>query len=86
MGLDDRIVKLDKKTKRQVAKSLKSINIALKLNSAKLRGKKVPKRFQKLMKWKNELERWQQNYGEANDLMVIAEGLGAFNEICTRLG
>lgn len=86
MGLDDRIVKLDKKTKKQVAESLKSINIALKLNSAKLRGEKVPKRLHKLMKWKNELERWQQNYGEANDLMVIAEGLGAFNEICTRLG
>ena len=86
MGLDDKIANLDKKTKKQVAESLKSINIALKLNSAKLKGKKVPQNLQKLVKWKNELERWQQDYGGAKDLMVMAEGLGAFNEICTRLG
>ncbi len=86
MGLDDKIVNLDKKTKKQVAESLKSINIALKLNSAKLKGRKVPENLQKLVNWKNELERWQQDYGKAKDLMVMAEGLGAFNEICTRLG
>ncbi|MFP3949932.1 MAG: hypothetical protein ACLFUZ_02445 [Candidatus Micrarchaeia archaeon] len=86
MGLDDKIVNLDKKTKKQVAESLKSINIALKLNSAKLRGKKIPENLRKLVKWKNELENWQQDYGEAKDLMVMAEGLGAFHEICTRLG
>jgi len=86
MGLDEKIVDLDKKTKQQVAESLKSINIALKLNSAKVKSTKVPKNLQKLMVWKQELESWQGNYGGANDVMLMAEGLGAFNEICTRLG
>lgn len=86
MALDEKIVQLDKKTKKQVKATLKSINIALKLNSAKLKGSRVPKKLQVLLAWKNELEAWQAAYGQTHDVVMMAEGLGAFNEICTRLG
>ncbi len=49
MALDDKIASLDKKTKKQVEGTLKSINIALKLNSVKLKQKKIPKELQRLI-------------------------------------
>lgn len=86
MALDDKIVNLDRKTKKQVKETLKSIDIALKLNSAYLKSKKVPKKLQMLMEWKTALERWDSQYGKSRDLMEMAEGLGAYHEICVSLG
>ena len=86
MALDKKIATLDRKTKRQVKETLKSINIALKLNSAYLKSRKVPKKLMRLMEWKKALEQWQNQYGKSKDLMEMAEGLGAYHEICVSLG
>ena len=86
MALEDDVLKLDKKTKKQVKETLKSIQIALKLNSAKMKAKKLPPELKRLTLWKDELEQWDRKYGEAGGLMEKAEGLGAFQEICSRLG
>jgi len=86
MALYDKIATLDKKTKKQVKETLKSINIALKLNSVKLKQKKVPEKLQRLVEWKGALEQWQSNYGKTNDVLGMAEGLGAYHEICVSLG
>ena len=86
MEVEERILVLDRETKSQVAKTLRSINLALKLNSPKLKGKKVPKKLQNLVLWKDALERWNVQYGETSELMEKAEGLGAFQEICFTLG
>jgi hypothetical protein len=86
MALEDEVLKLDKKTKKQVKETLQSIEIALKLNSGKMKAKKVPPELKKLTLWKQELEQWDKRYGEAEDLIEKAEGLGAFQEICAKLG
>ncbi len=86
MGLDDKIISLDKKTKKQVRETLKSINIALKLNSAKLKQEKVPEKLQRLVVWKNALEQWDVQYGQSLEIVDMAEGLGAYHEICISLG
>ncbi len=39
-----------------------------------------------LNRWKQELELWNRKYGGAENILDKAEGLGAFQEICTRLG
>lgn len=85
MELYDEIVELDNQTKRQVKKTLKAIDIALKLNSAKA-GEKPPKKLQRLIEWKNSLEEWDAHYGNATELELRAEGLGEFHRICTMLG
>lgn len=86
MALEDEVVKLDKKTKKQVKETLQSIEIALKLNSVKLKGKKVPPELKRLMDWKEALEGWQKKYSESATVIDMAEGLGAYNEICVELG
>lgn len=86
MALEDEVVKLDKKTKKQVKETLQSIEIALKLNSVKLKGKKVPPELKRLMDWKEALESWQKRYAETSTVVDMAEGLGAYNEICVELG
>ena len=86
MGVEDRIISLDRETKGQVRDTLQSINLALKLNSAKLKQKKVPKKLAGLMLWKNALEKWHIQYGETSELIEMAEGLGAFQELCLKLG
>jgi hypothetical protein len=86
MEIEERVIQLDKRTKQKVKNTLKSINLALKLKSAQMKAGKIPKKLQHLIFWKNELEAWQQSYGSARDLMAMAEGIGAFNEICARMG
>jgi hypothetical protein len=86
MAFERKILDLDKKTKKQVKETLKAIEIALKLNSASLKGKKVPEKLQKLVEWKGALEGWQANYGQTHDVIAMAEGLGAYHEICMSLG
>lgn len=86
MALERSIIELDKKTKKQVKETLTSIEIALKLNSVKLKSKKVPPELKKLMDWKEALEGWQRKYSETATIIDMAEGLGAYNEICIELG
>lgn len=86
MAIDRKILELDKKTKKQVRETLRAINIALKLNSANLRKKRVPEKLRSLMEWKGALEGWQERYGATTDIMDVAEGLGAYHEICLSLG
>ena len=86
MAFERKILDLDKKTKKQVKETLKAIEIALKLNSASLKGKKVPGKLRRLMEWKGALENWQAKYGTTRDVVEIAEGLGAYHELCVSLG
>jgi hypothetical protein len=86
MALEDEIIKTDKKTKKQVQETLKSIEIALKLNSVKMKKTPVPKDLRRLVEWRDALMGWQEKYATAADIITVAEGLGAFHEICTELG
>jgi hypothetical protein len=86
MAFERKILDLDKKTKKQVKETLRAIDIALKLNSASLRKKKIPGKIRRLMEWKGALEGWQSRYGETHSVIDMAEGLGAYHEICTSLG
>ena len=84
--LDEEIKKLDAETRAHVEETLKSINIALKLNIAKLKEKKIPPKLQRLMKWKDALEYWKERYGaETNDPELMAERVGVFYEICSTI-
>ena len=84
--LDDKIVALDREAVTQVDRTLRRINIALKLNAPKLKGKKIPPKIKRLHEWKNALEYWKEQYGrKTSDVEYMAERLGAFYEICTQL-
>lgn len=84
--LDEEIKKLDAEARVRVDETLKSINIALKLNAAKLKGAKVSPKLQRLLKWKHALEYWKERYGqETNDVEFMAERVGIFYEICTSI-
>jgi len=85
MALEKSILELDKKTKKQVKETLRSIEIALKLNSAKLKSKKIPPDLKRLMDWKGALEGWEKKYSETATVLDMAEGLGAYSEICIEL-
>ncbi|MCP4647370.1 MAG: hypothetical protein GY852_06490 [bacterium] len=86
MGIEDQIISLDRETKGQVKDTLTAINLALKLNSAKLKQKNVPKKLANLILWKDALEIWHVQYGETAELTEMAEGLGAFQELCLKMG
>lgn len=86
MGVEDRIISLDQETKGQVRETLKAIELALKLNSAKLKKQPPPKKLASLVLWKEALENWNVQYGETTELVEMAEGLGAFEELCLNLG
>ena len=86
MGVEDQIISLDQETKGQVRETLKSINLALKLNSVKLKKRPPPKKLASLVLWKEALENWHMQYGETTEVIEMAEGLGAFQELCLTLG
>lgn len=84
--LDDRIVALDREALMRVDETLRRINIALKLNAPKLKGKKISKDMKRLLEWKSALEYWKERYGkETNDVEFMAERLGSFYELCNQL-
>ncbi len=84
--LDERIVALDREALLRVNETLKRINIALKLNAPKLKGKKIPKDIKRLMEWKSALEYWKERYGgETSDVEIMAERLGSFYELCASM-
>jgi len=86
MGVEDRIISLDQETKGQVRETLKAIDVALKLNSVKLKKVPPPKKLASLVLWKQALENWNVQYGETTEIVEMAEGLGAFQELCLNLG
>ncbi|NYZ76719.1 hypothetical protein H0O02_00190 [Candidatus Micrarchaeota archaeon] len=84
--LDDKIAALDQEAEARADETLRRINVALKLNAPKLKGKKIPPNVKRLMEWKNALEYWKERYGgESNDVEFMAERLASFYEICTHL-
>jgi hypothetical protein len=84
--LDDQIIALDRDALARVNETLKRINIALKLNAPKLKGKKVPSDIKRLMEWKRTLEYWKERYGgETEDVEFMAERLGSFYELCASM-
>lgn len=84
--LDDRIVALDEEARNRINETLRRINIALKLNARKLKGKKIPPDLKRLIQWKQALEYWKERYGtETNDVEFMAERLGSFYELCTEM-
>jgi len=84
--LDDRIVALDQEALTRVDETLRRINIALKLNAPKLKGKKIPPDIRRLMEWKRTLEYWKDRYGgETSDVEIMAERLGSFYELCAQM-
>lgn len=84
--LDDRIIALDQEARVRVDESLRRINIALKLNASKYKGKKIPPDIKRLVQWKRALEYWKERYGgETDDVEVMAERLGSFYELCAQL-
>ncbi|HLC69051.1 MAG TPA: hypothetical protein VJH24_04390 [Candidatus Bilamarchaeaceae archaeon] len=83
-SLDEEIKTLHAQAVVRVNKSLKAINIALKLNASKLKQKTPPSDLTLLQKWKEALEYWKDEYEEKNETPeAMAESLGAFYEICT---
>ena len=86
VDLDNQIRKLDMETMTRVETTLKKINIALKLNSAKLKKGNPEPKLNRLLEWKGFLESWKQDYAtETDDVEVMAERLGVFYEVCGRM-
>ncbi len=84
--LDDRVMALDQEALVQVNKTLRKINISLKLNASKLRGRKVPPDIERLVEWKEALEYWKERYGrKTSDVEYMAERLGVFYDLCSQL-
>lgn len=84
--LDDRIYALDQEAQVRVDETLRRINVALKLNASKYKGKKIPANIKRLIEWKRALEYWKTMYGgETDDVEVMAERLGSFYELCSQL-
>jgi len=78
---------MDKDVVIKTDDALKKINVALNLNSKKLKQKRIPPRLKKLVEWKNALEFWKVSYGgETSDIEKVSERVGAFYEICTMMG
>lgn len=85
--------KIDKEIKHlycdaivRVYQSLKSINIALKLNRTKLKKKRPPQELVRLKKWRDALEYWKEQHTvRTQDPEVMAESLGIFYEICGQM-
>lgn len=85
IDLDNEIKVLYSESLIRVDKSLKSINIALKLNAPKLK-KQLPPDKVRLIQWRDALEYWKVRYGEeTEDAEVMAERLGALYEICAEI-
>lgn len=84
--LDDRIIALDQEAQVRVDEALRRINIALKLNASKYKGKKPPPDIKRLVQWKRALVYWKERYGaETDDVELMAERLGSFYELCAQL-
>ncbi len=74
---DEEIKKLYSESLEKVGNCLKSINIALKLNTPrKGSGKELGRNFDSLTKWKQSLDYWKEIYGSENDPESMAESLG----------
>lgn len=85
-GLEEKIVEIDRKTLFVVENTLKKINVALNLNAPKLKEKKISPDLKRLLEWKKALEYWEERYGkETNDVVFMAERLGAFYDLCATI-
>ena len=72
--MEEEIRRLDAEARVRVDKTLRSINLALKLNITKIKSKKIPKDLQLLIKWKEGLEYWRDRYVyPTEDTEVMAE-------------
>ena len=82
--MEEEIRRLDAEARVRVDKTLRSINLALKLNITKIKSKKIPKDLQLLIKWKDGLEYWRDRYVyPTEDTEVMAESIGTFYELCS---
>ena len=82
--MEEEIRRLDAEARVRVDKTLRSINLALKLNITKIKSKKMPKELQLLIKWKEGLEYWRDRYVyPTEDTEVMAERIGTFYELCS---
>lgn len=89
-SIEEELERLDQEASRRVEDTLRSINIALKLNAARLKagtGSRIPAPLARLQEWKRALEFWKEVYGQpygqsTRDTERMAERLGQLYSIC----